>query len=408
MTDRGVPPLAGPGPPVQALAAVAEAGDLATDDLLDLLTVDVGGTEGEVVHQSHAFDLRRYEPAERRHATPVLLTYALVNRPYVLDLQPDRSVLRRLLESGFAVYLIDWAEPGRLDATLGLADYVRRFLDDCVTATLADAGTGDLHLLGYCMGGTMAAMYAAIEDDPLRSLTCMAAPIAFDGTGGVLETWATRLEPAALVEACGNVPGELLAGSFAMLEPVAHTVGKLVTLYERADDPAFVETFLRMERWIWDGVDVPGAVFREFLEELYRDDALLEGSVALRGDPVDLAAIDVPALHLVGEDDHLVPPASSRPLADAIGHDDQRILSAPVGHIGLSVSRTAHETVWPAVTDWLAARSDPAGGAGETRTAPDDRARARATVAAVSRRGAAELTADGGAVASPDGDDVED
>jgi polyhydroxyalkanoate synthase len=399
MTRRGSPPLA-------ALAAVAEAGDMAAEEILGLLAVDVGETESEIVAREHAFDLHRYEPADRRHETPVLITYALVNRPYILDLQPDRSVVRRLLEAGFVVYLIDWGEPSRLDATLGLADYVCRFLDTGVDAALADAGVADLHLLGYCMGGTMAAMYAAIEDPPLRSLTCLATPIAFDGTGGILEQWATYLDPDTLVDTSGNVPGELLAASFAMMEPVEHTVGKLATLYDHADDPEFLATFLRMERWIWDAVDVPGAVFRDFLSDLYQSDALLAGSVTLRGEPVDLSRIDVPSLHLVGAEDHLVPPAASRPLADAIDHEDTQVLSAPVGHIGLSVSGTAHAALWPEVTDWLAARSDTVGHAEDgTRPAAGDRARARATVAAVSRRAAAALPADGGAVARDDGAD---
>lgn len=370
--------------------------------------IEVGQTERTAVHREHGHTLYRYAPAQRAYRTPVVIAYALVNRPYVLDLQPDRSVVRRLLEAGFPVYLIDWGEPGRLDASLGLADYVTRYLDDCVDAALADASSPDCHLLGYCMGGTMAAMYAALDDDSLRTLTTMAAPIAFEGTGGVLERWATHLDPDLCVDAYGNVPGELLAVSFALLEPVENSVGKLVRLYERAEDTAFVETFLRLERWVWDGVDVPGGVFGEFVRDLYGDDCLVAGELDLAGDAVDLGDVTVPSQHVVGEEDHLVPPASTRPLADLVA-GSARVVEFPVGHVGLSVSGAAHEELWPAVADWLAERSvshdrrraagpPPADGSATGPPAADpsaDIASAAATVETVSRRAAAAVS-DGG------------
>jgi polyhydroxyalkanoate synthase len=348
-------------------------------------------TESEVVYAEHDLELHRYEPDDRRHRTPILLVYALVNRPFVLDLEPGRSVVRRLLEAGFRVYLTDWGEPGRLDAGLGLEDYVRRFLANCVEATLADADARDCHLIGYCMGGTMAAIYAALDDEPVRTLSTVAAPIAFDGTGGVFETWAAELDADAVTNGSGLVPAEVLAWSFAMLDPIQNTVGKLARLYDHADDPDFVATFRRMERWIWDGVDLSGTVFREFVDDLYGRDALVEGSLTVGERRVDLSAIDVPHQHLVGEHDELVPPTSTRPLAAAIAHPDGRVIEFPVGHVGLTVSADAHAELWPAVADWLAARSDP----------HLDRERARATVEAVARRGAREVSADGGVAVDP-------
>jgi polyhydroxyalkanoate synthase len=413
------------GPPASVrrlVRAVLEAAGEPETAVRGLSSVEVGHTERRAVHREHGFTVYRYAPAERVHRTPVVIAYALVNRPFVLDLQPDRSVVRRLLEAGFPVYLVDWAEPSRLDASLGLADYVTRYLDDAVDAALADAESPDGHLLGYCMGGTMAAMSAALDDERLRTLTTMAAPIAFDGTGGRLEQWATHLDPDALVEVSGNVPAEVLALAFVLLEPVENTVGKLVRLYDHADDPAFVETFVRLERWVRDGVDVPGTVFREFVTDLYRDDALAAGELELAGQGVDLGAVSVPSQHLVGEHDHLVPPASTRPVAALVG-GPARIVECPVGHVGLSVSRVAHDDLWPDVVDWLAARSTPLEGTGVSAPplarrgaeeppadeASEDLARAAATVESVSRRATAAVS-DGGAPeadASGDGRPVE-
>ncbi len=382
-----------------------------------MAAVDVGQTDSDVVYRENALAVHRYEPEERRHETPILIVYALVNRPYILDLQPDRSVIRRLLGAGFRVYLVDWGEPSRLDATLDLTDYVTRYLDNCVDAVRSDAETPDLHLLGYCMGATMASMYAARNPGAVRTLTCMAMPFAFDGTGGILERWARTVDPALLVETYGNVPAPLLAVEFAMLNPVEHLVTKYVRLYENLDDAAFVETFARMERWIWDGVDVPGAAFREFIDEIYRENQLLEGAFELDGEPVPFGTIDVPVLQIVGADDDIVPPASSAPFGDVIASEDIRVVDCPVGHVGLSVSSHAHDELWPTVGDWLAARSR---SVGATTAGPEstdeaveavrdvarqatDRAAASA-VEAIARRGEARLDGGDALVVQPIGE----
>ena len=399
--DAATAPIDGHTHLLRLASEAVKQGDLAAEQFCRMLTVEVGHTESTVVYEEHGLELHRYDPAERRHETPILLVYALVNRPYILDLQPDRSVIRRLLEAGFAVYLIDWGEPSRLDATLGLADYVCRYLDNCVDATLADAGAEDLHLLGYCMGGTMSLMYASQNQDPVRTLSCMATPVSLDGTGGVLERWASHFDPAQAADTFGNVPGEWLAMEFAMMDPVDQFVTKYVRLYENFEDDDFVENFARMERWIWDSVDVAGRAFEEFVDDVYRNNHLATGEFTLDGRPVDLSAIEVPLCQIVGEYDHIVPPESSKPLGDLVGSDDQRLIEFSAGHIGISVSSSAHEDLWPAVTDWLGERSAPLArlpttaedgqSVPETTPAADDHEQARRTVDAVARRAAGKL-----------------
>lgn len=393
-------PLDGQTHLLRLAADAVETGDLAAEQFLRMLTVEVGHTESTVVYEENALELHRYDPDDLRHETPILIVYALVNRPYILDLQPDRSVIRRLLEAGFRVYLIDWGEPSRLDANLGMADYVCRYLDNCVDATLADAGVEDVHVLGYCMGGTMSLMYASQTQAPIRTLTCMATPVSLDGTGGILERWAEHFDPAQAADVLGNIPGELLALEFSLMDPVDQYVTKYVRLYENLDDDDFVENFARMERWIWDSVDVAGRAFHEFVDDVYRDDQLSTGDFTLDGDPVDLSPIDVPLCQIVGQYDHIVPPASSKPLGNLVGSDDQRLFEFSAGHIGISVSSSAHADLWPSVTDWLAERSDPAidtaSGAGTSEPeAPaagaDDREQARRSVEAVAKRAAGKV-----------------
>jgi polyhydroxyalkanoate synthase len=340
-----------------------------------MASVEVGQTPSEVVYSENKLELLHYESqTEEQHSPPILVVYALINRPYILDLQPDRSVVRRLLEAGHDVYLIRWGEPSLLDASLGLTDYVDRYIDNCVDRVRSRAGTDDVHLLGYCMGGTMSAMYAARYPEKVRTLGLMAAGLCFDGTGGVLERWGAEehFEPGRLAEVYGTIPAPFLSAGFDLMDPVQNTVTKYLTLLENLDDPDFVENFARMERWLDEGVDVAGRVFAEFVEEVYQSNALYENDLEFGGRPVDLDAIEMPVLQIVGTYDHLIPPEASKPFDDAIPSDDTEIVEFASGHVGLSVSSRSHEELWPQVAEWFAERSDIPDGA-DSDTAVDSR-----------------------------------
>jgi polyhydroxyalkanoate synthase len=340
----------------ELLADAARKAEVAPEQLLELLTVDVGHTESEVIHAENKLRLHHYEPDEKRHETPIFIVYALVNRPYILDLQPDRSVIRQLLSDGFTVYLVDWGEPSVLDQTLTMADYVNRYIDNCAQAICEHAGVDDVHLLGYCMGGTMSIMYATQSPETVRTLSLLATPLSFDGDGGILERWANHFDPDTTVDALGNLPAELLAVEFSMMDPIDQYVTKYVTLYENLEDADFVRNFARMEQWIWDGVDVAGEVYREFINDIYKDNQLVNGEYTLAGERIDLADIEMPAQQIVGEYDHIVPPESSAPFNGNISSTDERLVEFGAGHIGISVSSKAHDELWPDVCAWLAER----------------------------------------------------
>jgi polyhydroxyalkanoate synthase len=357
--------------PLEAQRRAVEAATQATErtssapDANDRIEgVEVGETPNEVVYEENKLRLRRYSPEsigeERTQDVPILVVYALINRPYILDLQPDRSVVRRLLESGFEVYMIDWGEPSQLDTTLTLEDYVCRYVDNCVDEVRADADVEDVHLLGYCMGGTMSVMYAALLPEKVRTLGLMAAGLCFADTGGVLEAWGDEefYDPSDVTDAFGNVPAEFLDVGFALMDPVNNYVRKYLNLYENLDDEDFVENFARMEKWLADGIDVAGAAYTEFLEEVYQQNALYENDLYLGDRHVDLGAVEMPVLQIMGEYDHLVPPEASKPFNDRVPSDDVTSMEFATGHIGLSVSSSSHADLWPAVADWYAERSN--------------------------------------------------
>jgi polyhydroxyalkanoate synthase len=350
----------------EAAAEAVEKTTVAPEQLNQMLSVEVGETPSEVVYTENKLELLHYESqTDEQHDVPILVIYALINKPFILDLQPDRSVIRRLLEAGFDVYMIDWNEPSRLDQHLTLDDYVNRYIENCVDEVREESGQESINVLGYCMGGTMSAMYAALHPEKVRNLGLMAAGLCFDDTGGVLELWGDEefFSPDELQATYGNAPAEMLDVGFALMDPVSNYVSKYVRLYDNLENDDFVENFGRMERWLSEGIDVAGATFAQFVEDIYQDNKLYENELHLGseradgGEHVDLGNIDMPVLQITGEYDHLIPSETSKPFNDAIASEDTAIIEYPTGHIGLSVSGSSHENVWPEVCEWFEERS---------------------------------------------------
>jgi polyhydroxyalkanoate synthase len=347
----------------ELLEATTDAFQKSTDvpeQVEKLEEVDVGHTPSEVVYTENKLELLHYESlTDEQHKTPILIVYALINKPFILDLQPDRSVVRRLLEAGHDVYLVDWNEPSRLDQHLTLEDYVNRYIDNCVDVVRERSGQDRINILGYCMGGTMTVMYTALHQEKVRTLGLMAAGLCFDRTGGVLELWGDQeyYDPEDVVEAYGNVPAEMLDVGFALMDPVANYVSKYVRLYDNIDNDDFVRNFGRMEQWLDEGIDVAGETYVQFLRDIYQENKLQRNELHLGGEHVDVTSIEVPVLQIMGEYDHLIPPEASKPFNELVGSDDTEVIEYPTGHIGLAVSGSSHRDVWPRVAEWYIEKS---------------------------------------------------
>ena len=353
-----------------------ERASIASEQAERIEDVEVGQTPSEVVYEENKLELLHYESeVDEPHGTPILIVYALINKPFILDLQPGRSVVRRLLEAGHDVYLIDWNEPSRLDQHLTLDDYVNRYIDNCVDVVRERSGANKINILGYCMGGTMTSIYTALHGEKVRSLGLMAAGLCFQGTGGVLELWGDEeyYDPRDVVDVYGNVPADMLDVGFALMDPVANYVSKYIRLYENLENDDFVENFARMERWLDEGIDLAGETYIQFLEDIYQDNKLYDNEMYVGGEHVDVTEIDVPILQIIGEYDHLIPPETSKPFNDIVGSDDTEIIEYPTGHIGLAVSGSSHSDVWPEVAEWYFEKSpaDPVE-ADSTDASPDD------------------------------------
>jgi polyhydroxyalkanoate synthase len=347
---------------MEAMADATQKAAIAPERAVEMETIDVGMTPTEVVYEENKLELLHYESqTDEQNDVPILIVYALINKPYILDLQPDRSVVRRLLEAGHDVYMIDWHEPSRLDQHLGLADYINRYMENCIDVVAERSGRESINLLGYCMGGTMSAIYTALNPEKINALGLMAAGLCFDRTGGVLEEWGSEeyYDPRDVVDTFGNVPAEFLDTGFALMDPVDNYVSKYITLYENLESDNFVGNFSRMERWLDEGIDLAGQAYVEFLEKIYQNNELYRNELELDGEHVDVGNIDMPVLQITGEYDHLIPSEASKPFNDVVGSDDVTTIEYPTGHIGMSVSSSTHEDVWPEVCEWFWEQSEP-------------------------------------------------
>jgi len=327
------------------------------------LGTQVGTTPHDVVFETGTLRLLRYRrETPARHAEPLLLCYALINRPYILDLQPDKSIVARYLAEGFDVYLIDWGVPSAADSQLRLEDYVCRRLDAVVAFIRGAHGCERLHILGYCMGGTLATMFTALAPERVATLTLLAAPIAFDNRESLLSVWVDSeyFNVDAFIDAHGNCPAWFLQGCFLAMKPVQNVLEKGLTLFDILGEGRALSSYFAMERWINDNIPVAGATFREFVTKLYQGDELVQGRLHLGPRRVDLGRITCPVLLLTASNDHLVAPASTEGIRPHLGSADVSSVNIQAGHVGLVVGGKAQGVLWPAATRWLAERSTPA------------------------------------------------
>lgn len=315
--------------------------------------IDVATAEKELVWKEGKISLFHYKNEnEIKVKTPVLIVYALVNRQDMMDIQPDRSYIRNLLSLGLDLYIMDWGYATQADKFTTLDDYINGYLDDAVNIIREKSGSAKLSLMGVCQGGTMSTIYAALHPEKVKNLITLVTPIDFSTNDGLLFRWAKDMDIDAIVDHYGTIPGEFLNNGFSMLKPMMKSA-KYMTVLNSLDDESKMLNFLRMEKWIADSPDQAGECFRQFLKDLYQENKLVKGELELGGEKVNLKNVTMPLLNIYAEEDHLVPPAATKPLNDLVGSKDKELYKFKGGHIGVFVGSRSQKELAPAVADWL-------------------------------------------------------
>src|SRR5918999_4645393 len=254
--------------------------------------IDVGVSPHEIIDETRLYKLLHYRPlVSRTSKTPILVVYALMNKSYILDLQPDKSWLRSLLSQGFNVYLIDWKTPTSIDKYVSFDDYVNYYVDDCVDLVTKENSVERLTLHGYCLGSTMAAMYTSLHQEKVRNLVTIAPIIDTENDKTVLANFARYLDVKTITDILGNFPREYLYGCFSMLKPFKQGANKYLNLVENIDNAKFVQNFLRMEKWLYDTPSIAGETFRQWIEDIYQKNLLVKNEMKMGENIIELSKI---------------------------------------------------------------------------------------------------------------------
>jgi polyhydroxyalkanoate synthase subunit PhaC len=328
-------------------------------EFLNASEIPVAPTPKDVIHRRGTLELHHYRPlANEIYRVPVVLVMSLVSRSYIFDLAPGQSFIEFLLKQGYDVYSIDWGVPRAEDKRLRLEDYCLDFIPDCVQRIGRDSGEPDVTMLGYCMGGMLALIYAALHaDGPLKNLLCLTTPVNYEGMG-LFRTWSDRryFDVDKLVDTLGNVPADFIYNSFQMLKPMQRIAGQ-IKLWDNMWNDEYVKSYRLIDRWGADQVPFPGECFRQTTKELSWDNKLYKNELLLRGRRVDLRNVRIPCLNVMAEHDDIAPYAATKELTQLIGSSDRQDLLLKGGHVSLLAGRNASGRLWPALDRWLAERS---------------------------------------------------
>src|SRR3954468_10246727 len=320
----------------------------------------LGATPKDVVWTRGKAQLWRYRGPGVRYAPPVVIVHSLVSRSYILDLRPGSSTVEYLVNAGLDVFMLDWGVPDELDADNSLETYVDGYLPRALQAVRRETGCREVTLAGYCLGGLIAALYAAGNEDAAgRNLTLSAPPIDFAQMGPMVAALREgRLSAEDLIDGSGNVPADVLYSGFYMLAPTTDIAQK-ATLLEQLWSGGLVEGFQAMAMWSRNHVPFPGAAFREIVELLVRDNALMSGRLRVGGRVVDLADARGDVLVAMAERDNVVPASATEPALQLVGKPERRHeLRLPGGHVTFGAGRSAFRHTMPRLTEWITAHSD--------------------------------------------------
>ena len=294
-------------------------------------------TPKETVYSENSLRLYRFRSpagvAAGQHKTPILIVPSLILRYWVMDLMKGHSLIEHLLEQGLDVWLVDWGAPGREHGNLGFTDYVGTFLRRCVRQVRRHTDCDKVHLLGQCLGGTLAAMYTALHSEEIERLVCLTTPVDFEDAG-LLSLW-TRKETFkidSIVGAFGPViPAHFVHACFQFLD-VKATVDRYKKLFNNVLDEGFMQSYLALDHWLNDQIPFASPAFRNLVVDLYQENRLVTGKFDVGGRMVDFGQIRCPVMNIAAQYDHVFPEKSVKALNTLVSGPVEYHLM-PTGHV---------------------------------------------------------------------------
>ncbi len=322
--------------------------------LSDIEKIETGTTEYEIIKETNLYRLLHYKSRkERAYKYPLLIVYALINKSYILDLQPNKSWVKNLLDQGINVYLIDWKSPGKFDKFTTIDDYVNLFIYECVELVKNIENIDKVSLQGYCMGATMSLIYTSLHQKNVKNLITIAPVVDTEKDKTVIKNMAQHMDIDKVLSHYENFPYELLYSCYASLKPFKQGVNKYLNLFENLKDENFIQNFLRVEKWLYDTPPIAGETFRQWIKDIYQKNLFSKNKLVIGENRINLANVRVPLLNLVADQDHLVSPECSVSLNSLVSSTDTNLMRFSTGHVGLIASGYSQNVVLPKVGNWI-------------------------------------------------------
>lgn len=349
-------------PPFAAAWQVQQHAVDLTRTILGAMDAPVGTTPKETVWRKNKAQLYRYSRTKPvTHKTPILCVMPLINRAYILDLRPGQSFIEYLVAQGYDVFLLDWGEAGDEDRDIDLTQMITKYISRAMRKVVQLTGQ-PLTLLGYCIGGALAACTAAMyaegpSQDLITNLILMTTPIDFTDSG-LFGVWtAEGVFPIDLLtQTYPAVPATFPDVGSKMLQPLSSAIGQYTKLDEKMRSPSFdVRGWQAMYRWVNDGVPFPAAAYHQWITEFYQHNKLMKGTLEMDGRKVLLSNIRCPLLNIVASNDIIAPRTTTSAILGQVASTDKQELIVKGGHVGIVVGKGAQADLWPKVNAWLAA-----------------------------------------------------
>lgn len=319
--------------------------------------LDVGTTPKDLVYSRDTARVYQYRPLlDEIYRVPILIIMSPVAKGYILDLAQGQSLVEYLLLQGYDVYMIDWVAPRQEHKGLGLDNFVCDVIGDAIEKVRETSGEPDVTLVGYCMGGMLAAMYTALNPDAVKNLACFTTPVNADGMT-LHKKWAEAkaFDIDRLVDELGIISGDMINASLQALRPLQKSAGQL-NLLNNVQNDAFVKAQLRFDRWAADQLPIPGELARTLFKDFLKDNKFAHNALIIRDETIDLGRINVPFLHVAAEYDHIVPTAASKDLIGMVSSEDKQEIVVKGGHVSLVAGGNAIYRLWPKLDEWLRER----------------------------------------------------
>ncbi|MDR7076548.1 polyhydroxyalkanoate synthase [Neobacillus niacini] len=318
----------------------------------------IGHTPRTEVWRKNKSVLWHYPAKQTKYRIPLFFVYSLFNKPYILDIAPKASVIEGLTNRGYDVYLLDWGTPGHEDKKIGLDTYIQKYLKTAVKRALRHSDAEEITLVGYCLGGTIASVYASIAEEPIKNLIVATVPIDFSSFAGP-EKWAEGLKNGdfnvnRLVDVYGNIPASYVEAMFrAVSAPIYFS--HYTTLLNRAHDQRYVDKWRRMNKWSTDQVSFAGEAFRQLSNDFFKENKLVKGELIVGDKNANLKNIKANMLVVSSSNDNLVLESQSLPIMDLVSSEDKTYKLVDAGHVSLALTGLLAVVV----DEWASTRSNP-------------------------------------------------